>query len=296
MGAVQRFTGFVAYELPDDFLLQDHMPLLGSHLGPDSEADIGTYKETYHQSKLVCCRLPNHKQSSVNMRNLTDPCIFAMGAGAVNRLGEKSNEIFKKYRFFLFQNISTYIRDVVDPLFMGQFKCISFAWTPRFNEGAEYVREIHSVEGFHPQAMILNMALHEHQYSDLGLQDLISATNAAYDKHGTYFLMHSGTFVNDTVQSSMPNSSVQEKHVRYIDGLVRSMLPIWYSLQNRYLNIHTLSRNLHLAKCGTNDGIHLSSKCNYQALVIQWDFNWLNYGRVIEPQFNVLKWSEVNEE
>ena len=296
VGAVQRFTGYAARALPEDFDMQRFTPLLGGHMGPDREADIGQYKMTYHQPKLVCCKLPNENQKIINHKNLTDPCLFALGADSVDRISKNALKIFRKYRFYLFNNVTTYIRDVVDPLFMGQFRCLSFAWTPRFTDGVEYVREVHSVEGIKPSAIIMNMALHEHTDSDRGLDNLIEETNKVYDSYGTYFIMHSGTFVNDTIQATYPNSSVMEKHVKYIDGLVRRRLLDWRAVGGRYLNLHELSHNLHKAKCATQDGIHLKSKCNYQAFVIQWDFNWLNYGHVIKTQKNVLNWTEEDDQ
>ena len=181
VGAVQRFTGYTARTLPDDFDMQRFTPLLGGHMGPDREADIGQYKMTYHQPKLVCCRLPNENQKSLNHKNLTDPCLFALGADAVDRISNNALKIFRKYRFYLFDNVTTYIRDVVDPLFMGQFRCLSFAWTPRFIDGVEYVREVHAVQGIKPSAIIMNMALHEHTDSDRGLDSLIEETNKVYD-------------------------------------------------------------------------------------------------------------------
>ena len=206
VGAVQRFTGYTARNLPDDFDMQQFTPLLGAHMGPDREADVGPYKKAYHQPKLVCCRLPNENQRGINQKNLTDPCLFAMGADSVERMSKNALYIFRRYRFYLFNNVTTYIRDVVDPLFMGQFRCISFSWTPRFSDGAEFVKEIHSVEGIAPSAIIMNMALHEHTDSDNGLDLLIKESNKVYDSYGTYFIMHSGTFVNDTIQATFPNT------------------------------------------------------------------------------------------
>ena len=163
VGAAQRFTGYTARNLPEDFDMQRFTPLLGAHMGPDREADIGQYKMTYHQPKLVCCRLPNENQKILNQKNLTDPCLFAIGADSVDRISKNALKIFRKYRFYLFNNVTTYIPDVVDPLFMGQFRCLSFAWTPRFVDGVDHVKEIHSVEGIKPSAMIMNMALWSEQ-------------------------------------------------------------------------------------------------------------------------------------
>ena len=133
------------------------------------------------------------------------------------------------------------------------------------------------------------MALHEHKESDKGIDQLINTTDQLFLKYDTKFILHSGTYFNESLQRLVPNSSLTAKHLVWIDGYLRQRLPKWRSLNGRYLSLYNFTKKLHASKgCGAHDGIHFSALCNYQAFVQQWDFNWLNYLKVIYPQNNIL--------
>ena len=126
MGAVQRFTNYKpTWHGWDPEREWEKSPLLGAHSGPSMEAEISNYTNTYHKSKLVCCRLPyseSIKRSGYSVHEDKDPCLFALHTDA---LFEEEKEKFERYKSYLFTNMSEYISTYVSPLYFGKFKCIS---------------------------------------------------------------------------------------------------------------------------------------------------------------------------
>jgi len=290
MGSAIRFTDFIPFstqELRDDLI--EKQPFLGGHLGPVYDADIGLRMETYHQTKLVCCSLNNEVQEALNRKNISSSCIYAMDRDSVSKA--RGSIILRKFRMYLFDNVTDYIENFISPLFIGSYKCLSFAWAPTFIQGAEMLLQYHSNPEVRPNAVIMNMALHEHNGTERGLKMFRSATEETNKKYGTKYILHSGTFVNDS-GTKAKETVVQEKHVRFVDHLVRTEITHWKSLGGRYLDLHNYSRALHSTPgCSAADGVHFLPKCNYQAFVTQWDFNWLNYLKVIKTQNNILSWT-----
>lgn len=290
MGAAVRFTDFIPYsaaEYKEDFV--NKLPFLGAHLGPIYDAEIGLRMETYHHTKLVCCDLPNPELENMNRKNLSSSCIYAMDRDSISKTNK--NYLLKKFKLFLFDNITSYIDDFISALFIGRYKCLSFSWAPTFSRGAETILQFHSIPNVRPTAVIMNMALHEHNFTEEGLSALKRACEETNKKFGTKYILHSGTFVNDSM-SMFKDTALQDKHVRFVESLVRKEIQHFISLGGRYLDLYNYSKALHSTPgCSASDGIHFLPKCNYQAFVLQWDFNWLNHLKVIKAQNNSLSWT-----
>ena len=134
-----------------------------------------------------------------------------------------------------------------------------------------------------PTVMIMNMALHSSQDDveevvEEELQDFISLTNDLYDDLGVRMLYHSPTYVKEDMQEKLEN-----KNILAIDRLLRDSLEKWRAVDDRYLDIYNYTRSLaNVPHCGRPDGIHFEGWCNYQAMVTQLDFNWLESMGIIE--------------
>lgn len=135
--AVQRLTGY------DPSVNAEEVKLtrLGKHLGP--QGDI-THEEVVGNIKtrpeyLVCCRAQYHPQGDGNSDG-SDSCV--MGVSAKSAMWNKN--ILKMSKFYLFDDIATYIRDVIELLYMGSYKCISFSWAADFWEASVALTELNA--------------------------------------------------------------------------------------------------------------------------------------------------------
>lgn len=275
MGAAQRFTYFV----PNGDWVRDLLdtPLLGPHLGPDNDKELGTYIQTYHKSKLVCCGLPKtgaavDKKENAAMRHET--CLFAVHKSEL--YSEEQQETFKS---FSFTNINEYLTNFVSPLFLGRFRCLSFTWAPTFDNATYHIREMHKPGStITPTAIITNIGLHEiDRQSELDtlFGEMIKAADQSFEEFNTQYIMHSATHVEETLLTSKNETLRNSKILKVIDGIKRK-LDDWKSLDHRYLDLYNISNAIHQAHgCYRPDGVHFEAKCAYQALITQWDFNWL---------------------
>ena len=135
-----------------------------------------------------------------------------------------------------------------------------------------------------PSAVIMNHGLHQDSESLTDLKSelslLIHQTEETFRKYRTVYILHSPTFFNKSAPTY--HSLISRLTVDYSNTAVVSALPQWNALNGRYLDMYNLSKQLHhVPGCPRTDGIHFNYWCNYQALGVQWDFNWLRYLGVI---------------
>jgi hypothetical protein len=244
-------------------------------LGPLNDKELGSYTATYHKSKLVCCGLPRHDQTAADKRvkGQMDVCIYAVHKDELFTEQQKD-----KFKYYSFTSINEYLSSFVSPLFLGQFRCISFTWAPTFDNATFHIKDMHQASySFTPAAVITNIGLHETergQEIDTLLNTMIKATDETFDSHKTIYIMHSATHVNEDAPD-FKFTLRNDRILRVID-IIRNKLNTWRSLNHRYMDLYNLTTALHqIPGCYRPDGIHFEARCVYQALVTQWDFNWL---------------------
>lgn len=272
LAAVQALTNYIPKK---NWFQSRHYPLLGAHMGPDSENAIAPYGTTYHKSKLVCCRLQNFVQNEINAGyNITEPCLFAIHQDAAGR-----KENLRKHRLYVYSDMASYIRDFVDPLYYGKFKCVSFTWAPRIEDGTSVMKSLHSDPEYTPTGIIMNMGIYEGKdekerkepQDELEDQfsELISTAEATTHKYNTTYIYHETTYVH--------NKSA-EVEAEWIRNFITDRISKWKSL-GQYLKLYQLTKALHeTSGCAHElDSIHILSRCNFQTLVALWDLNWLIY-------------------
>lgn len=198
-----------------------------------------------------------------------------MGISARSAMWNKN--ILKKSKFFLFDDISEYIRDVIELLYMGSYKCISFTWAADFYEASLAVIELNNADRF-PLAVILNMGIHtytkEQKELDRHLKAIIKATDDTPLDHETRYILHSCS--STTRHKNGTNEKIHEYNEH-----VKTYVPKWSSL-SLYLDFWDYDVALSAVEgCKRRDGVHFERICNYQPMITQWDFNWLLYMKVI---------------
>ena len=244
-------------------------------MGPDSENAVAPYGTTYHKSKLVCCRQQNFVQNEINAGfNITEPCLFAIHQDAAGR-----KENLRKHRMYVYSDMATYIKDFVDPLYYGKFKCVSFTWAPHIEDGTSVIKSLHGQPGYTPTGVVMNMGLYEGKdekersepQDELEEQfsTLISTAEATTSTYNTTYIYHETTYVH--------NKSA-ELEAQWIREFISERITRWKSL-GQYLKLYHLTKALHETSGCANelDSIHILSRCNFQTLVSLWDLNWLIY-------------------
>ena len=153
----------------------------------------------------------------------------------------------------------------------------------------------------------MNIGLHEPSFytSRTDLPKLVDTTNKLSERFGTKFIIHSPTFVNETVIAGKHN--IFNNVSLYQMSLARELIPNWTAVSGIYLNVFNITKKLHGmngralfgllhgtitilpylpliqwvtlkgrdGRSCSRDGVHIMYICNYRALVTQWDFNWL---------------------
>jgi len=221
---------------------------------------------------LVCCRAHYYPVGD-GYTDGSDSCI--MGVNAKSAFWNRS--ILKKYKFYLFDDISDYIRDVVELLYMGNFKCISFMWAADFLEGSLAVNKMNKKDRY-PSAVIMNMGIHtyskEMKELDRQLKAIIKSTDDTPLQHETKYILHS-------CSSTIRHRNGTNDFIQKFNEHVKEFVPKWSSL-SLYLDFWDYDVALSsIEGCKHRDGVHFERICNYQPMITQWDFNWLLYLKVI---------------
>jgi len=180
---------------------------------------------------------------------------------------------------FIFDDMSTYIEDFVQPLFTPHpFKCVSFRWAKNYDQLVDVLKYFSRKSVYYPDAYIMNQAVHT--YGSLKDAEVVSYLNKLKSlstrmltTQRTVFIMHSGSSFKDH------DPKCNENMMKF-NSLVSSTI----SKMSRwtYLNYWEHDRQLTERKgCKRDDGVHFERICNYQAVITQWDLNWLEHLSII---------------
>ena len=123
LGAIERFSGYV----PDGDWFRT-IPLLGNHLGPVEDKDIGTFDATYHSSKLLCCHTSVLGDDAPGS-NDPSRCIYAIQH--LESSDPKVREALRRHADFVFHDINEYIDQKILPKLKNDFICMHFSWSPK---------------------------------------------------------------------------------------------------------------------------------------------------------------------
>ena len=295
MTAAQRFSGYMPENIEDL-----NLDVTGAHLGPTNPSEVpemyhdphkvphfGSVNDRYesHQQQLLCCRanfVPHGKSE-----HDTGNCILA-----VKQTPFHVKWALDIHKMFVFDDIVTYIRDFVSPLYLGQFKCLSFLTAPDFAEAAYHIKQFNNndEDEYFPSAVIMNMGLHVFNDPDPQIRKNMEKFIDIVDDGSApiRYIMHSATAVREN-NCDMP--LCRNENIEQFNIIARKMLPKIHRFE-AYLNLFNYSKNLleldgyadtcRQAKvskkechCKRADGIHFERVCNYAPLMTQWDFNWL---------------------
>jgi hypothetical protein len=268
MAAAQAITNYVPRHSYIDYDPFVQYPVMGAHLGPDLESDIGGFFQTYHHPRLICCKLRSSGRTDANSVKWNDPCLYAIHRKSASAI------TLETYKMFLFDDIATYIIFFVRPLF-SEFSCISFSWAPRFSEADKAVKDMHKVPGISPGIVVMNMGIHDALDKNANLvlakdqfRSLMKSIDYLSVTFKTKFMMHSPTFLrNETAELLLQEAR----------DLVNTYTSTWSTLTTT-LQLYNLTRALHsIEECSKPDGVHFRVNCNYQAILLQWDLNWFQY-------------------
>ena len=273
-----------------------------SHLGPtDGQEVLGQVSKSgskeslrrrvrnAHQDHLVCCRA--NFWSKGKGSSDTGDCIYAVNKGSV-----LDRRILEKHKFYVFDDIPSYIQNFVSPLFLGQFKCISFYTAGDFEEARDAVKEFANQPTYYPSTVVMNVGIHifgrEESMNLKSFKTFQQFTDNA--KAPIKYIMHSTTPVKPPAQGS--NDEIDK-----YNALMKSLMPSW-KRNVAYLNFWEYALALQderpvpgkcianlekRCQCKREDGVHFLRWCNYVPLITQWDFNWmlsLNAFQVISPR------------
>ena len=263
-------------------------PLLGPHLGPESDQAIDrNISKTYHKSKLLCCkhRADPHIGGKrfykyTNSDEYNEDCIYAIGRDFEATSEMKfSDSVHQMYRSYLFRDIAGYIKTIVEPHFNGRFECLSFSWTPTFHEAISSLESHHDTPSLIPAAIIMNMGLHDPSFytSRHDIPRLVDTTSKLNDRFGTKFVMHSPTAVNETIIAGRHN--IHNNVSEFQMSLTVESIPTWHALKGHYLDVYNLTKKLHsiFASNGrscSRDGIHIRWVHRF---MIPWKLNFLSF-------------------
>ena len=259
--AAQRLTGYN----PAANIREIGLTKLGKHLGPQEDIKhedvVGNVVK--RPEYLVCCRANYHPSGDGNLEG-SDSCVVGLNA----RSAMMSDEVLQKAKFYLFDNMSDYIRDVIELLYMGSYKCVSFVWAPDFLEAAKVVQTMNAAERY-PSAVIMNMGIHtytkEPKELDMHLKEIIKSTDLTPPEHETRYILHSSTSMTRRKNATNANELIKQFNER-----VKKYVPKWTSL-DLYLDFWDYDVALSsIEGCKRKDGIHFERICNYQPMITQW--------------------------
>ena len=186
-------------------------------------------------------------------------------------------EDLKSAKFYLFDDISEYIHDVIELLYMGSYKCISYMWAEDFYEASLAINKFNKADKF-PSAVIMNTGIHmysrQSKVLDRHLKAIIKSTDETPLEHETKYFLHS-------CSSTLHHKNGTNEKILSFNEHVKAFVPKWSSL-SLYLDFWNYDVALSsVSGCKRKDGIHFERVCNYQPMITQWDFNWLLYFKII---------------
>ena len=315
----QRFGGYHAFLKSEQTTYDTLKPM---HLGPVNEDAVNTYHNTYHTQQLMCCKGLNFPVGKGNLPGSENTCVFALHSNSA----KDNEESLKRYKLYLFDDMAEYIRDFIAPLFDNNYKCLSMVWAPDFEDAHDslkdltgmayihtyihthisYIQFIHvlihiyaysyiALDDVYPDAVIFNMGLHEAMHSlampkmqkaKQNLNKLIELTDKIVSTKTIAFLYHSETYVD--IEAADGSKNLQEPTIERINEIVENAAQHSWGALDGYLDIYNYTKGLRdVHGCGRDDGVHFEPLCNYQAIVSQFDFNWLVSLGVVEPSQDV---------
>ena len=250
---------------------EDEDTAIGGHLGPVSDKAFmpHLYDQGYPVEVLFCCKartkIPEGDNSDAG------GCVIAG-----HRRPFRDEDIPPELEMFLFNDMSSYIESFVQPLYHPHpFKCVSFRWAKNFDQLKDVLKHFSKKDKFYPDAYIMNQAVHtfgslkdKEIKNYLGnIQSITSRMLRTQKK--VKFLMHSGSSFKHHKQENNENM----KHFNELVSSTISSMEGW-----TYLDFWQHDRQLtETDGCKRDDGVHFERICNYQAVVSQWDLNWLDY-------------------
>lgn len=249
-------------------------PLLGEHEGPKSDNELGGKLETFHNSKLLCCSNTRTQEEL----STDDRCHYAM-----QNEDDFGDAVTHKFRSHLFHDVSEYIEKSMAPRFGHEgFMCISFLWAPTFNSATKILDSLYKPSHqYQPQAIIMNMNMHQCTMSEDELDVFVNHTNFLYKsmkEPKPPVIYHAPS----ALDKSNPNfgSQCTNTGLLKIINLFNRKLKSWHFV-TKYLNYFGESIRAHKLGC-SHDGVHLSFVCAHDMLLMLWDFNWLRKFGIIE--------------
>jgi hypothetical protein len=297
IAASQRFSG---YE-PDD-MSEVGISVAAPHLGiPDislisksGSVDVDAVKMSLtgkrdryesHPQYLLCCKA-NFRPSAKNHEDDGD-CILA-----AKRTPMQSADIVKRHWLYTFDNIQTYIEEFVSPLFVENYKCLSFITATDWPE-AEYFVDSFKNSAIHPDAVITNVGLHGYENAISEIQPEVESFFKNIDQ-GTKpisYIVHSASAVRENecdLRLCKNAALVAYNHMVKEIADSSERVKAYLDLHNYTASLTDLSgspktcskANLSTKKdctCKRFDGVHFQRVCNYGPIMTQWDFNWLSY-------------------
>ena len=296
---MQRFTGY-----EPSFMDELKLSFANSHLGPRDGQELQGQISTggsieglrrrvrnAHQDHLVCCRA-NFWTKGKGASDTGD-CIYAVNKASV--LDQQARE---KHKFYVFDDIPSYIQSFVSPLFLGQFKCISFYTAGDFEEARDAVKEFANQPKYYPSTVVTNIGIHiffrEEAMNTKSFKMFQQFTDNA--RAPIKYIMHSTTPVKPPARGS------NDEIAKY-NELMKSLMSTWkknvaylnfweYALAlqaERPLPAKCVANKVPSCQCKRDDGVHFLRWCNYVPLITQWDFNWmlsLNAFQIKPPRMN----------
>ena len=293
----KRFTGY-----EPAFMDELKLSFSNSHLGPrdgqevlgqvssaESKESMRVKVRNAHQDHLVCCRANFWTKGKGSSD--TGDCIYA-----VNRASVLDRNVLEKHKFYVFDDIPTYIQNFVSPLFLGQFKCLSFHTAGDFEEAKDAVKAFVNQPKYYPSTVVTNIGIHiffrEESMNIKSFKMFQEFTDNS--RAPIKYIMHSTTPVKAPARGS------NDEIVKY-NELMKSLMPSWkrnvaylnfweYALalqDERPVPAKCVANREKKCQCKRDDGVHFLRWCNYVPLITQWDFNWmlsLNAFQVIYPR------------
>ena len=209
----------------------------------------------------------------------SDSCIFAG-----HRRHFESSELpaaEEKYAMFLFDDSSRYIETVVKPLFQGdKINCLSYHWAKEFAQARRILIQFEK-KRLRPDAFIFNMGSHEYNRPLERIQPFVRAFLKAGESYASsgpvQMLFHSATSVlyADHKRTEELNPIIQQYNSFVANLLSEARFIKYLDFWNYDISMSAVHG------CKRDDGVHFERQCNYQPILVQWDFNWLAYMGVI---------------
>ena len=268
---------------------RDGQEVLGQVSSAESKESMRAKVRNAHQDHLMCCRANFWTKGKGSSD--TGDCIYA-----VNRASVLDRNVLEKHKFYVFDDIPTYIQNFVSPLFLGKFKCISFYTAGDFEEAKDAVKEFVNQPKYYPSTVVTNIGIHvffrEESMNTKSFKMFQEFTDNA--RAPIKYIMHSTTPVKAPARGS------NDEIVKY-NELMKSLMPSWkrnvaylnfweYALalqDERPVPAKCVANREKKCQCKRDDGVHFLRWCNYVPLITQWDFNWmlsLNAFQMILPR------------